>query len=621
MSPSGSPCDVSMAELRTDPCRAVQPQIPGLCPYFQPFYQPNECGKALCVRPDMMELDELYEFPEFSRDPTMYLALRNLILASWHKNCQEVLTAEKCAQHIVVRGLVRVCCVQELDRVLHFMTRKGLVNTGVLAVKQPLLPEKYCSKKVIVIGAGASGLAAARQLQNFGTQVVVLEARDRIGGRVWDDTSLGVTVGRGAQIVNGCVNNPIALMCEQMGIRMHKLGERCDLFQEGGWVTDQAIDKRMDFHFNAILDVVSDWRNDKSQKQDTPLGEKVQEIKKDFLQESGMQFSELEEKVLQFHLSNLEFACGSTLDQVSARFWDHNEFFAQFSGDHTLLTNGYSVLLHKLAEGLDILTDCPVQAIDYSGDVVKVTSSNGSHWTAHKVLVTVPLTLLQKNIIRFHPPLPERKLKAIHSLGAGIIEKVFYRRPVCSQNHCLCEGAPGWGVYDGAETCQSYSSLKIALQFPNRFWDSKVQGADYFGHIPPSPERRGMFSVFYDLDPQGKQAVLMSIMSGDAVSAVGELEDLEVVDECMKVLRELFKEQEVPDPLNYFVTHWNKDVWSQMSYSFVKTGGSGEAYDILAEDVQGKVFFAGEATNRHFPQTVTGAYLSGVREASKMAAV
>lgn len=62
--------------------------VSGLSQYFQPFYQPNECGKALCVRPDMMELDELYEFPEFSRDPTMYLALRNLILASWHRNCK-----------------------------------------------------------------------------------------------------------------------------------------------------------------------------------------------------------------------------------------------------------------------------------------------------------------------------------------------------------------------------------------------------------------------------------------------------------------------------------------------------------------------------------------------------
>lgn len=46
------------------------------------------------------------------------------------------------------------------------------------------------------------------------------------------------------------------------------------------------------------------------------ITEKVQEIKKNFLQESGIQFSELEEKVLQFHLSNLEYACGSTLDQV-----------------------------------------------------------------------------------------------------------------------------------------------------------------------------------------------------------------------------------------------------------------------------------------------------------------
>lgn len=58
----------------------------------------------------------------------------------------------------------------------------------------------------------------------------------------------------------------------QLGIKMHKLGEQCDLFQEGGQATDPAIDKRMDFHFNAILDVVSEWRKDKSQSQDTPLG-------------------------------------------------------------------------------------------------------------------------------------------------------------------------------------------------------------------------------------------------------------------------------------------------------------------------------------------------------------
>ena len=58
--------------------------------------------------------------------------------------------SQKCAQHIIVRGLVRVRCVQEMDRVLHFMTRKGLINTGVLAVKRPLLPERYRSVSVLI---------------------------------------------------------------------------------------------------------------------------------------------------------------------------------------------------------------------------------------------------------------------------------------------------------------------------------------------------------------------------------------------------------------------------------------------------------------------------------------
>lgn len=63
---------------------------------------------------------------------------------------KEVLTSQKCALNIIVHGLVRVRCVQELDRVLHFMTRKGLINTGVLAVERPLLPERYCSVSLYV---------------------------------------------------------------------------------------------------------------------------------------------------------------------------------------------------------------------------------------------------------------------------------------------------------------------------------------------------------------------------------------------------------------------------------------------------------------------------------------
>lgn len=124
--------------------------------------------------------------------------------------------------------------------------------------------------------------------------------------------------------------------------------------------------------------------------------------------------------------------------------------------------------------------------------------------------------------------------------------------------------------------------------------------------------------MFYDMGPQ--QSVLMSVITGEAVASLRTMDDKQVLQQCLGVLRELFKEQEIPDPTKYFVTRWNTEPWIQMAYSFVKTFGSGEAYDIIAEEIQGTVYFAGEATNRHFPQTVTGAYLSGVREASKIAA-
>uniref|UniRef100_A0A672LW59 Lysine demethylase 1B n=1 Tax=Sinocyclocheilus grahami TaxID=75366 RepID=A0A672LW59_SINGR len=405
----------------------------------------------------------------------------------------------------------------------------------------------------------------------IGGQVVVLEARERIGGRVWDDASLGVTVGCGAQIVNGCVNNPIALMCEQLGLRMHTLGVRCELIQEGGRVTDTALDKRMDFHFNAVLDAVSEWRKDKSQSQDAPLGGEMH-LARGIITSVSLSSLEITRcSLTDTHLSCTNSLRNSTSGSIPRYFTSHSHTPAAFHWPYALIRSHPAVCLQ-------------VQHVDYSGEGVTVTSRCGSRWSAQKVLVTVPLALLQKNIIGFSPPLPDRKLKAIHSLGAGVIEKV-------------------------------------ALQFPTRFWDSKIQGADYFGHIPPCPEKRGLFSVFYDMCPQGDECVLMTVVTGEALSLLRDLQDSQVVDLCMSVLRELFQEQEVPDPLRFLVTRWSRDPWAQMSYSFVKTGGSGEAYDIIAEDVQGKLFFAGEATNRHFPQTVTGAYLSGVREASKIAAL
>ena len=75
-----------------------------------------------------------------------------------------------------------------------------------------------------------------------------------------------------------------------------------------------------------------------------------------------------------------------------------------------------------------ILLHSQVIEVDYSGDRVTVATSGGETFSADRVIVTVPLALLKAEMIKFCPPLPERKVAAIRSLGAGIIEKVCMQR-------------------------------------------------------------------------------------------------------------------------------------------------------------------------------------------------
>lgn len=232
--------------------------------YVNLFHHPDDTQTALTFRPDIMEKEEIEAFPEFARYPMVYLALRNLVLSLWMLNHKEFLTPEKCAHHIILRGLVRVLMVAEVRRVLFFLGKKGIVNHGILPDVPKTLPSTQYSKvSVIVIGAGAAGLSAARHLENFGVQVIVVESRNRIGGRVWDDKEMfGCCVGRGAQILNGCTNNPISVLCEQSGLTMHHIGSKCDLLMEDGKCVDSSIDSKVEFHFNTLLDAIADQKRD-----------------------------------------------------------------------------------------------------------------------------------------------------------------------------------------------------------------------------------------------------------------------------------------------------------------------------------------------------------------------
>eukprot|EP00116_Pleurobrachia_bachei_P000905 sb/3461167/ len=569
---------------------------------FKPFNQPGQQGKALCFRPDIMETDEERTFPEFKRFQVFYLALRNLIIAMWNLDPREHVTVQRVKRAVIVRGIVRIRYSLEAIRVVSFLTQRGIINTGVLPLTVDpdtflISPERKPS--IVVVGAGISGLAAARQLHMFGYQVKVLEARDRVGGRIWDDHSMGCCAAKGAQIITGCINNPSTLMCKQLGIPLHPIKDSyCQLFEEDGEPVTQDADRRADLHFNALLDAVAEWKlerlnlsktkggiekldsNSTTTGSKTSLEEKLSELHRLSVTQGRQSFTDDEKRLIQFHMSNLEYACGASLNKVSAMWWDQNEEYSQFTGDHSFIHRGYSAITDGLANGLDIALNQEVTKIDYSGDKVIVKTNKDEHLT-DKVIVTLPLAILQSNDVTFTPLLPDWKSHCILRMGVGCIEK-------------------------------------IAMKFPKNFWSDKIKGSEFFGHVPSTEELRGMFTIFYDINTPNKKGphVLMSVICGDAMSYRKETSSSNIVNNCLSLLRSMF--QDVPNPDDYWVTNWSRDRFSKMSYSYMGLSSMGKDYDQMAADVEEKVFFAGEATNRRFPQTVTGAYLSGIREACKI---
>ena len=96
----------------------------------------------------------------------------------------------------------------------------------------------------------------------------------------------------------------------------------------------------------------------------------------------------MEMKLLDFHINNLEYACGATLSNVSALNWDQNERFPQFQGDHTIVTYGFSDILERLAKPLNIRYNTPVDTVTDTGDQIVITDIAGQKFKADRCIVT-----------------------------------------------------------------------------------------------------------------------------------------------------------------------------------------------------------------------------------------
>lgn len=263
---------------------------------------------------------------------------------------------------------------------------------------------------VVVVGAGAAGLAAASELVAQGSRVVVLEARDRVGGRVVTERPAGwpIPVELGASWVHDTAASDLATLLADQGVDSAPFDYR-------GRVLGDGADRDETFAAAAeTVELAIEWAD--GQDRDRSLAAAIDDS--DAAERTGVA-----PDVLAAALdSEITTEFGASAEELSA-WWGLAE---GTEGDDLLVTGGYDTLARRLADDLDVRLTSPVRSIAWSGPVT-VELVDGARLVADQVVVTVPLGVLQAGTLEFDPPLPDEVTRAVDALGMGLLDKYWFR--------------------------------------------------------------------------------------------------------------------------------------------------------------------------------------------------
>ena len=420
----------------------------------------------------------------------------------------------------------------------------------------------------MIIGAGVAGLAAARKLREAGRRVVVVEARDRIGGRVWTDTSWpGAPVELGAQWIHGLKNNPLAQLCSEHGVKTVRTDydSRAVFGADGKRWSERESDAAKK-QFKTMRREVHRLRKEQraNHQPDRSLGAVWDEVL------TSNHIEPATRHQLAFE-ANIEIEHEYAADLVQLSLYEYDQDESERGGD-VVLPGGYAQIPALLARDLDVRLGEIVRGVKVSADGVEVLTEHGV-FRGKTALVTLPLGVLQAGAVKFDPPLPDRKRAAIRRLGSGRLDKV-------------------------------------CLRFPRVFWpDQHV--LNFAG------PRTGKFAEWINADAFLHALVLCGYNAGSVATRFESKPEGEVVAAAVDGARAMFGAA-IPAPEAARVTRWGSDPFSLGSYSYLPPGASAADFDQLAEPVGARLFFAGEATSSTQNATVHGALLSGEREAARI---